>query len=111
MSNILLVIIKMIGYVIILIIIGIIVSIITEQMLIRRLKLEEGVTISKGKCVLKPGYGPINTASPITTSTVPSGEIRHGPSDEIPYYGRDFSGIGRNNLTDNNLNRFYKPLK
>ena len=97
----------MIGYIIILIIIGIIVSIITEQMLIRRLRLEEGVTISKGKCVLKPGYGLITTNQP----TTPSSEIHHEPINEIPNYGRDFSGIGRNNLTDNNLNRFYKPLK
>ncbi len=47
----------MIGYIIIIIIISIIVSIITEQMVIRRLRLEEGVIISKGKCILKPGYG------------------------------------------------------
>lgn len=70
-------------------------------MLIRRLKLEEGVTISKGKCVLKPGYGLI---PPVTQ--VPSGpnEQFHSNPD-----GRDFSGIGRNNLTDNNLSKFYKP--
>lgn len=32
-------------------------------MLIRRLKLEEGVTISKGRCVLKPGYGLVGGGS------------------------------------------------
>jgi hypothetical protein len=105
----------MIGYIILIIIIGIIVSIITEQMLIRRLKLEEGVTISKGKCVLKPGYGLLPTQ--------PSGSehFRNQAQDQnqnqnqnqdqnqpVPD-GRDFSGIGRNNLTDNNLSKFYKP--
>lgn len=87
----------MIGYVIIIIIIGIIVSIITEQMLIRRLKLEEGVTISKGKCVLKEGYGLLPTSPP-------SNELKGVHVD-----GKDFSGIGRNNLTDDNLTKFYKP--
>lgn len=47
----------MFGYIIIVIIITILVSIITEQMVIRRLRLEEGVIISKGKCILKDGYG------------------------------------------------------
>ncbi len=79
----------MIGYIIILIIIGIIVSIITEQMLIRRLRLEEG------KCVLKPGYGLL----PIPNTSNPTSEIRH------------YEGIGRNNLTDNELNNLFKPLK
>jgi hypothetical protein len=58
----------MIDYVIAIILISIIVSIVTEQMLIRRLKLEDGVMISKGKCVLKPGYGLL----PVQTSTQPS---------------------------------------
>jgi len=89
----------MIGYIIILIIVGIIVSIITEQLLIRRLRLEEGVTISKGKCILKPGYGLIPPVTPVLNQ--PSGEMRQ--------QGSDFSGIGRNNLTDNELSGFYKP--
>lgn len=89
-----------IGYIIIIIIIGIIVSIITEQMLIRRLKLEEGVTISKGKCVLKPGYGLI---TPPPTTTLPGTETFSGQVT-----GRDHSGIGRNNF-DSDLNGFYKP--
>ena len=91
----------MIGYIIIIIIIGIIVSIITEQMLIRRLKLEEGVTISKGKCVLKPGYGLIPPPNQVSLGT--NEQFQSTPD------GRDFSGIGRNNLTDNNLGKFYKP--
>jgi len=100
----------MIGYIIILIIVGIIVSIITEQMLIRRLRLEEGVTISKGKCILKPGYGLITTQSPSQSpSQSLSQSLSQSPSHEI--HNADFSGIGRNNLTDNNLDRFYKPLK
>jgi hypothetical protein len=94
----------MIGYIIIIIIIGIIVSIITEQMLIRRLKLEEGVTISKGKCILKPGYGlippPSTTSAPVTTP--PGNELFIGQIT-----GRDHSGIGRNNF-DSDLNGFYK---
>jgi len=53
----------MIEYIIIIIIITIIVSIITEQMLIRRLRLEEGVVISKGRCMLAPGYGKLITTS------------------------------------------------
>ena len=69
-------------------------------MLIRRLKLEEGVTISKGKCILKPGYGLISP------SKIPS-----ETNEQVQYIsdGRNFSGIERNNLTDNNLNKFYKP--
>lgn len=90
----------MIGYIIIIIIIGIIVSIITEQMLIRRLKLEEGVMISKGKCILKPGYGLLNTTN---------NQVEQNSNIQIIPDGRDFSGIGRNNLTDNNLGRYYKP--
>ncbi len=86
----------MIGYIIILIIVSIIVSIITEQMLIRRLRLEEGVTISKGKCILKSGYGLIPPTPVIS---------------EIPNHSFDASRIGRNNLTDKNLNRYYDPLK
>jgi hypothetical protein len=96
----------MIGYIIIIIIIGIIVSIITEQMLIRRLRLEEGVTISKGKCLLKPGYGLIPEPT-----TIPSGTNNVNQENQIHVDGKDFSGIGRNNLTDNNLNKFYKSLK
>jgi hypothetical protein len=92
-----------IGYIIIIIIIGIIVSIITEQMLIRRLKLEEGVTISKGKCVLKSGYGLIPPPSP---SSSPSPSPINNLSNPD---GGDFSGIGRNNLTDDNLSKFFKP--
>jgi len=96
----------MIGYVIIIIIIGIIVSIITEQMLIRRLKLEEGVTISKGRCVLKEGYGLL----PTTSSTNSSTNSPTASANQLPT-SRDLNEIGRNNLTDQNLNRFFKPLK
>ncbi len=78
----------MIGYFIIIIIIGITVSIITEQMLIRRLKLEEGVTISKGRCILKPGYGELNKSV-------------HVPL-QLPVM---------NSQIDNSLLNFYKPLK
>ncbi len=49
----------MIGNIIALIFISIIVSIITEQMVIRRIQLSEGVEISRGRCHLKDGYGPI----------------------------------------------------
>jgi hypothetical protein len=79
----------MIGYIIIIIIIGIIVSIITEQMLIRRLRLEEGIVISKGKCILKPGYGPL----PSIPATPPN------------------SLSNENNERNNELLNFYKPLK
>lgn len=95
----------MIGYIIIMIIIGIIVSIITEQMLIRRIKLEEGVTISKGKCILKEGYGLL----PVSNSQTPSGSNESFVNQQNYPDGRDFSGIGRNNLTDNHLSKFYKP--
>lgn len=48
----------------------IVVGVITEKMTIRRLNVENGVVVSKGRCVLKPGYGPIqppsSSSSPIT---------------------------------------------
>lgn len=47
----------MIGYIIIVICICIIVSIITEQMVIKRLQISEGVEITRGRCRLTPGYG------------------------------------------------------
>jgi hypothetical protein len=77
--------IQMIGYIITIIIISIIVSIITEQMLIRRLRLEEGVIISKGKCMLKPGYGMIPPVANNLSAHVPS--------------------------VNNELMGFYRPLK
>jgi len=80
----------MIGYIVIVIIISIIVSIITEQMLIRRLRLEEGVVISKGKCMLKPGYGEL----PVSPTTTPS---------PTPLPSAD--------QTNNQLMNFYKPLR
>lgn len=47
----------MIGYIIIMIVTTIIVSIITERMVIKRLELSEGVEIKNGRCKLKNGYG------------------------------------------------------
>lgn len=47
----------MIGYTVIMICICIIVSIITEQMVIKRLQMSEGVEITRGRCRLIPGYG------------------------------------------------------
>jgi hypothetical protein len=49
----------MIGTIISIICIGIIISILTEQMVIRRLRMSEGVEISRGRCHLKPGYDKI----------------------------------------------------
>lgn len=80
----------MIEYIICIIIISILVSIITEQMLIRRLKLEEGVIISKGKCVLKAGYGELKLQS--DKSELKS---EHKPSE----------------LVNGELMNFYRPLK
>jgi hypothetical protein len=77
----------MIGYIVIIIIISIIVSIITEQMLIRRLKLEEGVTISKGKCILRSGYGLLPTEKLSTEKQPLNNEMAH-----------------------NELSKFYKPI-
>jgi hypothetical protein len=90
----------MIGYIVVLIIIVIIVSIITEQMLIRRLRLEEGVMISKGKCVLKPGYGLLpQTNSP----TQPANSF------EAKYISPHSSMTRQNGQSD--LMNFYRPLK
>lgn len=75
----------MIGYIVILIIVSIIVSVLTEQMLIRRLNLEEGIIVSKGKCILKPGYGLLQKQT------------------------EQFTKV--NSLMDNSLENFYKPLK
>jgi hypothetical protein len=56
----------MIGYILIIIISCIITSIATEQMLIRRLKLAEGIQVKRGVCMLKDGYGKVdgNTTPP-----------------------------------------------
>jgi NhaP-type Na+/H+ or K+/H+ antiporter len=50
----------MIGYIILVIIISVIVSIITERLFIRKLKLEEGIQLKNGRCILKEGYGKLN---------------------------------------------------
>lgn len=47
----------MIGYTIIALCLCIFVSVITEQMVIKRLQMSEGVEISRGRCRLIPGYG------------------------------------------------------
>jgi hypothetical protein len=47
----------MIGYVITALCLCILVSIITEQMVIKRLQMTEGVEISRGRCRLISGYG------------------------------------------------------
>jgi hypothetical protein len=49
----------MIGYAILIIFICIIVSIITEQMVIKRLQIGEGVEITRGRCRLLNGYGKV----------------------------------------------------
>jgi hypothetical protein len=84
----------MIEYIVIIIIISIIVSIITEQLLIRRLRLEEGVIISKGKCILKTGYGQLNQQTPNPTSPTsptspPELDIRNNFNSELlGFYNR-----------------------
>lgn len=52
----------MIGYIVSVCIISIIISIITEHLVMRRLQLEEGIIIQKGICKLAPGYGKINNS-------------------------------------------------
>ncbi len=47
----------MIGFILIILFLCMLSSIITEQLIIRRLKLADGVQYSKGMCVLKNGYG------------------------------------------------------
>lgn len=44
-----------------LIIVSLIVSIITERLVINRLKLSEGVDIIAGRCRLKKGYGKLDS--------------------------------------------------
>jgi len=80
----------MIGYIIILVIVSIFVSIVTEQMLIRRLQLSEGVEISRGKCHLKKGYGLI------ISNDVTKPPVQHD--------------IGEFNSA-RELSGFYKPLR
>ncbi len=46
-----------------LIIVSLIVSIITERLVINRLKLSEGVDIIAGRCRLKKGYGKLDLDS------------------------------------------------
>lgn len=81
----------MIGYIIVIIIISVVVSIITEQMVIRRLQLSDGVEISRGRCRLKQGYELVDRKS----TTIPS---------NVPI---EYTGQVNNEL----LMRFYKPLK
>ena len=99
----------MIGYIIIIVIISIFVSIVTEQMLIRRLQLSEGVEISRGKCRLKPGYGLIsgngdgngNALNALNALKI------HIPT-HIPTHMHD---IGEYSQSKQELDKFYKPLK
>ena len=49
----------MIGNIVALIFVSIIVSIITEQLVIRRIQMNDGVIFNSGKCQLKPGYGKV----------------------------------------------------
>lgn len=93
----------MIGYIVILIIVTIIVSIITEQMLIRRLKLEEGVIISKGKCILKEGYGLLPPPTNSQPATQPANAL------EAKYISPHSSMTRQNE--QNELMNFYRPLK
>jgi len=81
----------MIGYFILILLISIVVSIATEQFVIRSLPLSEGVEITKGRCRLKSGYGLLeNVAPPKVVSQT------YEPPDQV-----------NNDL----LMRFYKPLK
>lgn len=50
------------NYIIIIIFTSIIVSIITENAVLKRVSYSEGVHFSLGKCRLKEGYGKINQA-------------------------------------------------
>ena len=65
----------MIGYIIVVFIISIILSIITEQMLIRRLQLSDGILISKGRCRLKEGYGKLTSTNAPTNAPTPPHDI------------------------------------
>ncbi len=47
------------SYIVIVVITAIISSIITENSVIKRLQLGEGVVYKNGRCILKNGYGPI----------------------------------------------------
>jgi len=49
------------SYLFVIIITTFIVSIITEKIVINRLKLSEGVDIIAGRCRLKKGYGKLET--------------------------------------------------
>jgi hypothetical protein len=72
-------------------------------MLIRRLKLEEGVTISKGKCILKEGYGLLPTNPSPTSTSQPSNVF------EVKYISPHSSMTRQNEQTE--LLNFYRPLK
>ena len=45
------------SYIFVILITTFIVSVVTEKLVINRLKMSEGVDIIAGKCRLKPGYG------------------------------------------------------
>lgn len=94
----------MIGYVISIIIISIFVSIVTEQMLIRRMQLGEGVVVTKGKCVLKNGYGLLSTSAPTTSTPTTSAPTTSTPTTSAQQNMHD---IGEYN---SELSSFYKPL-
>jgi hypothetical protein len=75
------------SYVFVIIITIFIVSIITEKVVINRLKLSEGVEIRSGKCRLKSGYGKL---APILQQ-VPQQQIARGTG--YPYYNDWADGL------------------
>ncbi len=48
---------NLIGYIVTIIVTAFIVAIITENLVIKRLELSEGVIIRNGRCRLEQGYG------------------------------------------------------
>lgn len=78
-------------------------------MLIRRLRLEEGVMISKGKCILQPGYGKLDSKvdkiDNINLVPIINNQNSRMTAKFIPSY----SSETRYN-EENELMRFYKPL-
>lgn len=60
--------------IIIIFLVCVVVAIITEKMTIRRLNVENGVVVSKGRCVLKPGYGPMAPTPATPTTPVPDNQ-------------------------------------
>jgi hypothetical protein len=88
----------MIAYIIIIIITSIIVSIITEQMLVRRLQISEGIIINKGQCRLREGYGKLNAPVP---------EPAYVLTPDVCNRCKQYS----DQVDQNTLDLFFKPLK